>query len=99
MTIAAFMCHGVDIIVCFMALLQAARPAVTLQPPVSQRMQAQLAGIRKITISAPGVLLEEWLPHELQVRCGLSAQFCLWEVKRSELANASFSKGFWLHRA
>lgn len=46
--------------------LQAARPAVTLQPPASQRMQAQLAGIRKITISAPGVLLEEWLPHELQ---------------------------------
>ena len=33
----------------------------------SSKLQAQLAGISKITISAPGVLLEEWLPHELEV--------------------------------
>ncbi|KAK9786387.1 hypothetical protein WJX73_006975 [Symbiochloris irregularis] len=33
---------------------------------VGSPLQAQLAGIRKVTISAPGVLLKELLPHELQ---------------------------------
>lgn len=31
------------------------------------RVRSQLTGIRTITVSAPGVLLEEWSPEELQV--------------------------------
>ena len=28
----------------------------------------QLAGVKQITISAPGVLLDQWTPDQLQVR-------------------------------
>ena len=34
---------------------------------LAQAVQGQLAGVRQITISAPGVLLDEWMPDQLQV--------------------------------
>lgn len=33
---------------------------------LSQAIQMQLAGVRQITISAPGVLLDQWTPDQLQ---------------------------------
>ena len=35
--------------------------------PLAQAVAEQLAGMRRITIAALGVLLEEWEPSELQV--------------------------------
>ena len=35
---------------------------------LSQAIQMQLAGVKQITISAPGVLLDQWTPDQLQVR-------------------------------
>ena len=37
------------------------------------RVRSQLNGIRTITVSAPGVLLEEWSPEELQVSPAFSS--------------------------
>ena len=34
---------------------------------LAQAVQTQLAGVKQITISAPGVLLEQWTPDQLQV--------------------------------
>ena len=31
-------------------------------------VRSQLSGIRSVTVSAPGVLLEEWTPSDLQAR-------------------------------
>ena len=35
--------------------------------PLAQAVAAQMNGVRRVTISALGVLLEEWQPSELQV--------------------------------
>ena len=37
------------------------------------RVRSQLSGIRTVTVSAPGVLLEEWSPEELQVSPAFSS--------------------------
>lgn len=43
---------------------------------LSQAIQMQLAGVRQITISAPGVLLDQWTPDQLQVRVQAPTQQC-----------------------
>ena len=41
-------------------------------------MRATLAGVKAVTLSAPGVLLEEWDAAELQVRArGTPRVLCL----------------------
>lgn len=35
---------------------------------LAQAIQMQLAGVRQITISAPGVILDQWTPDQLQVQ-------------------------------
>lgn len=35
---------------------------------LAQAIQMQLAGVKQITISAPGVLLDQWTPDQLQVK-------------------------------
>jgi len=47
-----------------MCALQARTSAPTT---LAQAIQTQLAGVRQITISAPGVLLDQWTPDQLQV--------------------------------
>lgn len=39
---------------------------VSAPTTLSQAVQTQLAGVRQITISAPGVLLDQWTPEQLQ---------------------------------
>lgn len=43
-------------------------------------VSSQLAGVRNVTISAPGVLLQEWTPSDLQARQPLP---CCWRTPNS----------------
>lgn len=54
------------------------------QPPLSGQnvasiVRARLAGVRSVTISAPGILLDQWTPHELQVS---EISHCVLSTKR-----------------
>ena len=40
-------------------------------------VRATLAGVKTVTLSAPGVLLEEWDAAALQVRAGPAQHVCL----------------------
>ena len=44
---------------------------------LSQAIQMQLAGVKQITISAPGVLLDQWTPDQLQVGLQAPTEQCL----------------------
>lgn len=48
-------------------LIVSAQVKASAPTSLAQAIQMQLAGVKQITISAPGVLLEQWTPDQLQV--------------------------------
>lgn len=46
---------------------EAAQTSSASSQGLAWRVKSQLTGVKTVTVSAPGVLLEEWSPEELQV--------------------------------
>ena len=46
---------------------EAAQTSSASSQGLAWRVKSQLTGVKTVTVSAPGVLLEEWTPEELQV--------------------------------